>query len=195
MADVAADCKGLRGMGKYRPFAPDQEDVQPWQPHCSDTSIGGPMLALALKILYYESLQFARRLKAQWLMLLLSVLPFVVHARCARRMEALATRLQMMRGKIERFEAHVLGGCFEELVDADRTIRAMLLGLKDDIRHIRCELAGLPKLPPGPGAARLDSALAQLHRIAEETYCAADRLIWEIDEHDLSRRSRGLSPP
>jgi hypothetical protein len=147
------------------------------------------MLALALKILYYETLRAGNRLKTQWTVLLLLLMPFVVHARCARRMESLAARLLMMRGKIERFETHVLSGCFEELVDADRSIRSMLLGLKEDIRHIRCELATLPQLgQQGLGTARLDSALVKLHRVAEETYAAADRLLWEIDEHDLARK-------
>jgi hypothetical protein len=148
------------------------------------------MLILAFKLLYYESLLFFRRAKAHYLRVLLRVLPVVVQTRCARRMESLSTRLLQMQTKISRFEEHIRNGCFNELIDADRSIRDMLTGLKEDIRTIRCELAGLQEPGrKGYGAMRLGQALTQLHRIAEETYNAADRLLWEIDEHDHAYRA------
>lgn len=148
------------------------------------------MLILACKLLYYESLRFFQRLKAQLILVLLRVLPIVVQTRCARRMERLSARLLQMQTKISRFEEHIRNGCFDELIDADRSIRDMLSSLKEDIRTIRRELAGLQEMGrKGYGAMRLDQALAQLHRIAEETYNAADRLLWEIDEHDHAYRT------
>jgi hypothetical protein len=148
------------------------------------------MLILACKLLYYESLRFFKRLKAQLILVLLRVLPIVVQTRCARRMERLSARLLQMQTKISRFEEHIRNGCFDELIDADRSIRDMLSSLKEDIRTIRRELAGLQEMGrKGYGAMRLDQALAQLHRIAEETYNAADRLLWEIDEHDHAYRA------
>ncbi len=147
------------------------------------------MLVLACKLLFYESLRFIERLRAQLLQVLLQVLPVVVQTRCARRMERLSARLLQMQARISRFEEHIRNGCFDELIDADRSIRTMLSGLKEDLRTIRRELAGLHEMGrKGYGAMRLDQALARLHRAAEETYTAADRLLWEIDEHDHAFR-------
>jgi hypothetical protein len=147
------------------------------------------MFTLAIKLLYYESLRFLRRLKTGWVLLLLSLFPAVVQNRCARRMESLAGRLRRMQAKIARFEEYIRSGGFDELIDADSSIRAMLAGLKEDIRAIRCELSGMEELGrDGFGAVRLNHALEGLHRVAEDTYRAADRLQWEIDEHDLAFR-------
>ena len=91
-----------------------------------------------------------------------------------------------MHGKISAFEASLTAGAFKEAVDADFAIREMLKGLKEDIRHSRCEMAAVPiDSHAGLGGQRLSAAIAQLHVVAEKTYVAADRLLWEIGEHDL----------
>lgn len=145
------------------------------------------MLTLAWKILVCEVLRACRRARGHWGEIILLLLPpGVRQLRCARRMNALAARLESMRCKIAAFEASILGGAFKDAVDADFTIRAMLKGLKEDIREIRCEMAAVPTAArTGPGGERLSAAIAHLHSVAQETYVAADRLLWEIGEHDL----------
>ena len=144
------------------------------------------MLTLAWKILVCEVLLACNRARVQWRELLLLMPPFVKQLRCARRMESLAVRLASLRRKISAFEASLLDGAFKEAVDADYTIREMLKGLKADIRHIRCEMATVPvSARSGYGGARLHEAMSHLRKVAEETYTAADRLLWEIGEHDI----------
>lgn len=100
--------------------------------------------------------------------------------RCALRLDRLGDRLHVMGERI-----NVLRACMAqeagEAVDGDHALRDALKGLKEDIREIRCQLAGMhsPHL-----SARLLRAFARLGRIAEETYSRADKLQWEIDEHD-----------
>ena len=144
------------------------------------------MLTLAWKILVCEVLLALNRARGRWHELMTFMPPVVRRIRCARRMESLAGRLASMRRKIAAFEASLTAGVFKEAVDADFTIRDMLKGLKEDIRHIRCEMAAVPMSSrTGFGGRRLGAAIAQLHAVAEETYAAADRLLWEIGEHDL----------
>lgn len=144
------------------------------------------MLTLAWKILVCEILLACKRAQAHWRDLLFLMPPFVKQLRCARRMEMLAVRLAAMSRKIAAFEAGLLNGTFREAVDADFAIREMLKGLKEDIRHIRCEMATVPtSARSGYGGARLRDAMARLRTVAEETYVAADRLLWEIGEHDI----------
>jgi hypothetical protein len=143
------------------------------------------MLTLALKLIYYEMLAAFGRLKNLRLALLASLPAVVVETRCAIRMEGLANRLGRMHDKIMSFESHIHQGHFTDEIDADRSIRDMLRGLKQDIRTVRCEVASLePVRREGYGALRLRAALARLHRVAEQTYAAADRLLWEIAQHD-----------
>lgn len=144
------------------------------------------MLTLAWKILVCEVMLACQRARGHWGEILLFLLPPVVRQlRCARRMNGLATRLESMRCKIVAFEASIVGGAFKDVVDADFTIRAMLKGLKEDIREIRCEMAAVPKAArTGPGGERLSAAIVRLHSVAQATYVAADRLLWEIGEHD-----------
>lgn len=143
------------------------------------------MLTLALKLLYYELLAALNRLRHVRPALLAALPAGMVETRCAIRMERLVKRLARMHDKITAFESHIHKGHFIEEIDADRSIRAMLHGLKQDIRTVRCEVAALePIRRDGYGAQRLRAALRKLHRIAEDTYAAADRLLWEIAEHD-----------
>lgn len=141
------------------------------------------MLTLAWKILVCEVLLALQRAQARWHGLMP---PVVRRMRCARRMQSLAARLSSMHGKISAFEASLTAGAFKEAVDADFAIREMLKGLKEDIRHIRCEMAAVPVASrDGFGGQRLSAAITRLNAVAEETYMAADRLLWEIGEHDL----------
>ena len=143
------------------------------------------MFTLAVQLLYHESVRLLKRCKPWWTLLLLTFAPALVQTRCARRMDQLAARLLLMRGRIEGFEQHLRDDCAGEQVDADRSIRRMLRELKQDIRVIRCELAGIDGMGrPGYGAQRLKQALARLHRVAEDTYLAADHLLWEIEQMD-----------
>lgn len=142
------------------------------------------MLTLAWKILVCEVLLALHRVRGHWRDLMPPVLR---RLRCARRIESLAARLTAMRRKITAFEASLVAGAFREAVDADFTIREMLEGLKVDIRSIRCEMSGVPpESCAGFGGRRLGAAIAQLQAVAQETYLAADRLLWEIGEHDLN---------
>lgn len=144
------------------------------------------MPTLAWKILVCEVLLALTRARGHWHDLMTLMPPVLRRMRCAHRMESLAVRLASMRRKINAFEASLASGAFREAVDADFTIREMLKGLKEDIRHIRCEMAAVPMASrTGFGGQRLGSAIAHLHAVAEETYVAADRLLWEIGEHDL----------
>lgn len=100
--------------------------------------------------------------------------------RCALRLDRLGDRLHVMGDRI-----NVLRSCMThevgEAVDGDHALRDALKGLKEDIREIRCQLSSMqsPQL-----SARLLRAFARLAKIAEETYSRADKLQWEIDEHD-----------
>ncbi|HEY0488069.1 MAG TPA: hypothetical protein VGD30_01015 [Telluria sp.] len=144
------------------------------------------MLTLAWKILVAEVLRACQRARGHWgEILLLFLPPGVRQLRCARRIYALAVRLESMRCKIMAFEASIVGGAFKDAVDADFTIRAMLNGLKEDIREIRCEMAAVPNAArAGPGGEHLSEAIDRLYSVAQATYIAADRLLWEIGEHD-----------
>lgn len=108
-----------------------------------------------------------------------------VELRCARRINALARRLAGMQGKIRAMSAHVLSGNATGPVDADRSLRRMLSELKDDLNGIRRDLAVWhAKECRGRTGPMLSASIGRLNRIAADTYMAADRLGWEIEEHD-----------
>lgn len=109
----------------------------------------------------------------------------LVEFRCARRIHAVARRLHGMQGKIAALSGHLQAGRIEGPVDADRNLRRMLAELKDDLNSIRRDLAlWHAKECGGRTGATLAEAIAQLNRIAADTYAAADRLGMEIDDHD-----------
>ena len=101
--------------------------------------------------------------------------------RCAMRLDRIGERLRTMGARINLLRQRMEEGFVDEPVDEDRALRESLKGLKEDIRGIRCQLFSMqgPRL-----SARLQRAFANLSRIAEETYTVADKLQWEIDEHD-----------
>lgn len=101
--------------------------------------------------------------------------------RCAMRLDRVSDRLLSMGARINVLRARMDGGEVAEAIDADGTLRDSLKGLKEDIRGIRCQLAGMrrPQL-----SARMQRAFGRLSRVAEDTYACADKLQWEIDEHD-----------
>lgn len=119
-------------------------------------------------------LGWLRRLESFWLSL-------AAERRCAMRLDGVADRLAAMGRRINELRARLSEGGADEAVDADFLLRDALKGLKDDIRSIRCQLVGLhsPQL-----SARMQRAFARLSTIAEETYACADKLQWEIGEHD-----------
>lgn len=101
--------------------------------------------------------------------------------RCAMRLDAVADRLTRMAHNINGLRARLSEGDGDEPVDEDATLRTALKGVKEDIRDIRCQLAGMHSLPI---SARIERAILRVGRIAEETYASADKLQWEIAEHD-----------
>lgn len=101
--------------------------------------------------------------------------------RCALRLDRVSERLRFMGSRINMLRERMAGDGMDEPIDEDRALRDSLKGLKQDIRAIRCQLFSMQ----GPGlSARLQRAFARLSKIAEETYASADKLQWEIDEHD-----------
>ena len=101
--------------------------------------------------------------------------------RCALRLDRVADRLGQMGARINALRERIDAGEVNEAVDADGMLRDSLKGLKEDIRGIRCQLAGMrrPQL-----SARMQRAFSRLTEVAEATYASADKLQWEIDEHD-----------
>ena len=100
--------------------------------------------------------------------------------RCAVRLDCISERLGAMGERINQLRERMEGD-IDEPIDEDWSLRASLKALKEDIRGIRCQLSGMdtPHL-----SARLKRAFSRLGKVAEETYAGADKLQWEIDEHD-----------
>ena len=131
------------------------------------------MLAATIKNLFRELLEGLRH--AQILFVSLGA-----ERRCAMRLDRLGDRLHVMGERINLLRSRMaeeLG----EAVDNDYALRNALKGLKEDIREIRMQLAGMASRHL---SARLQRAFSRLGKIAEETYASADKLQWEIDEHD-----------
>ena len=110
----------------------------------------------------------------------------VADMRAARRLERIATRLAGMRVKIGSLASRLNDGSVTERIDADHSFRDSLIGLKEEIRDVRCLLAqmqescryGSSLWPP------LHRAFEHLTLVARETYSAADQLLWDIDSHE-----------
>ncbi|HEX8478801.1 MAG TPA: hypothetical protein VF663_10735 [Telluria sp.] len=109
----------------------------------------------------------------------------MVQWRCARRIDAMTHRLLRMRAKIRALSGHVLSGALKDALDPDGTLATMLADLKEETRTLRYQLAQWHvKECKGRAGVRLKASMLVLNRIAAETYAAADRLAWEIVEHD-----------
>ena len=101
--------------------------------------------------------------------------------RCAVRLDRVAERLGSMGARINMLRERMDGDGMDEPIDEERMLRESLKALKEDIRAIRCQLFSMQR----PGlSGRLQRAFSRLSKIAEETYSSADKLLWEIDEHD-----------
>jgi len=105
--------------------------------------------------------------------------------RCARRIDAMTQRLLRMRAKIRALSAHVMSGALRSAIDPDGSLLAMLVDLKEETCTLRYQMAQWhTKQCKGRAGARLRASMLALNRIAADTYAAADRLAWEIVEHD-----------
>ena len=131
------------------------------------------MLANTIKNLFGNVLDVFRRAEQAFASL-------GAERRCALRLDRLGDRLNLMAGRINLLRSRMLEEV-GEAIDSDHALRDALKGLKEDIREIRCQLAGMqsPQL-----SGRLQRAFARLGQIAEQTYASADKLQWEIEEHD-----------
>jgi hypothetical protein len=146
------------------------------------------MLTATLKQFVAAALHSIRRSKtlAIWRRTL-SPSALFVELRCARRIDALSRRLLGMQGKIGALSAHLLAGQMDGVVDGDRNLRRMLAELKTDLNGIRRDVAHWHVTEcRGRTGPRLEASIAQLNKVAADTYAAADRLEWEIEQHDRS---------
>ncbi|GAB3471430.1 hypothetical protein GCM10027321_43250 [Massilia terrae] len=142
------------------------------------------MLTVAIRQLFTAAVQSLKSAAARALN---GALPpgVLVEFRCARRIDALTRRLVGMQRKIANMSAHVLSGSARGAVDADHKLRRMLAEFKQDLNGVRRELATWhTRECRGRTGALLAAAIERLNRIAADTYMAADRLGFEIDEHD-----------
>ena len=111
----------------------------------------------------------------------------MVQWRCARRIDTMTHRLLRMRAKIRALSGHLLSGALKDALDPDGTLAVMLGDLKEETRTLRYQLAQWHvKECKGRAGLRLKASMLVLNRIAAETYAAADRLAWEIVEHDAA---------
>lgn len=142
------------------------------------------MLTVAIRQLFTAAAQSLKNVSARALN---GALPpgVLVEFRCAHRIDVLTRRLTGMQRKIANMSAHVLSGSTRGAVDADHSLRRMLAELKQDLNDVRRDLATWhTRECRGRTGAVLAAAIGRLNRIAADTYMAADRLVWEIDEHD-----------
>ena len=136
------------------------------------------MLSATIKVLLHDVRRLGQRIEE-------ALLALRSERRCAQRLDALATRLMDMDGKIADLRAHMHANWLGTALDADLSLRDSLKELKYEIREIRCQLACLHG-PDRP--ARIERALRRLAAIAEEAYASADKLQWEVDDHDDALR-------
>jgi hypothetical protein len=113
----------------------------------------------------------------------------LVQWRCAKRIDAMTRRLLRMRAKIRALSGHLMSGALKDPLDPDGTLAGMLGDLKEETRTLRFQLAQWHlRECKGRAGMRLKASMLVLNRIAAETYAAADRLAWEIVEHDAAMR-------
>lgn len=106
-------------------------------------------------------------------------------ARCVRHIDATARRVAAMGSKITRLSSRLHAGSVPGMVDADRSLRAMLGDLKEELSAMRRDLARWHSREcRGQAGARLEAAIGRLNRVNAETHAAADRLLRDIEEYD-----------
>lgn len=110
-----------------------------------------------------------------------ALLAMAAERRCALSLERIGERLAGMGDRINLLRARIGEGPSDAALDPDCCLCDCLKGLKADIRDIRRQLSMLQGTRL---SARLQRATARLASIAEHTYLSADRLQWEIGEHD-----------
>lgn len=111
----------------------------------------------------------------------------LVQWRCAKRIDAMTHRLVRMRAKIRALSGHLMSGALKDALDPDGTLAGMLGDLKEETRTLRFQLAQWHlRECKGRAGVRLKASMLVLNRIAADTYAAADRLAWEIVEHDAA---------
>ena len=111
----------------------------------------------------------------------------LVQWRCAKRIDAMTHRLVRMRAKIRALSGHLMSGALKDALDPDGTLAGMLGDLKEETRTLRFQLARWHlRECKGRAGVRLKASMLVLNRIAADTYAAADRLAWEIVEHDAA---------
>lgn len=107
-----------------------------------------------------------------------------VALRCARRLDRLARRLQLMHGRIAGMQRHLsAGGALPSAAsDTDGALRRRLAALRAELAGMRCDLARWhARECGGHSGARLAVALAHVNRIAVDTYAAALSLEAELE--------------
>ena len=106
-------------------------------------------------------------------------------ARCVRHIDATARRVALLGSKIAILSNRLQAGSVPGLVDADRSLRAMLGELKDDLNAMRRDLARWHSQEcAGRAGLRLEAAIARLNRVNADTHAAADFLLGQIEEYD-----------
>jgi hypothetical protein len=131
------------------------------------------MLSSTLKLFIRDVLDVFRR--AEQLLVSLGA-----ERRCAMRLDRMADRLLAMGERIDVLRSRMHGGV-DEVIDVDGALCESLKGLKEDISGIRCQLGSMRTPQP---SARMQRAFVRLSRVAAHVYARADKLQWEIDEHD-----------
>ena len=132
------------------------------------------MFSATIQLLVRNALAFCQRIEQ-------ALIAVGAERRCAQRLDGISERLLRLGYKISVLRACMQAGRVSEAMDADLSFREALAMLKKDVREIRRQLAFMNNTVP---AARLQRAFQRLSAIAEETYSSADKLQWEIDEHD-----------
>lgn len=109
----------------------------------------------------------------------------LVQWRCAHRIDGMTRRLLRMRAKIRALSGHLMSGALKDVLDPDGSLCRMLDELKEETRTLRYQLAQWHVNEcRGRAGLRLKASMNVLNRIAADTYAAADRLAWDIVEHD-----------
>ncbi len=79
-----------------------------------------------------------------------------------------------------------------DILDPEMAIHGRLEKMKESLRIVRRRILDLQQEERQlPNSLKLQQAIADLRNITEETYTTANKLQWEIAEHDATSYSRG----